>query len=291
MISTRRKRMKHATAEKKRHTVTKTGPRNHGWCIFWLLVLFLIQPGETWAETIRMAWFVVPPHVTIAEDGTPTGPTISLFETIAARMGCTVEWVGPIPIKRLGEYQKTGGMDLDGAYMYQKTEDNTRYLFYPAVPYFIGIPSLAVRLDDPLEEINSIEDIEGYRIGYVKTLSSRYIPMIEDHRDKVIINDLTGDDFTSRNLHKVLSRRLDGAYERNQYTLAFQAALDNISDQIKIVSIRGYPIPHYYVFNKNASGGADLLRRYEEAVAGMDFDYDAMVKAEIERFAGGGEPK
>lgn len=264
-------------------TVSQTTPQIHGWRLSWLLLLLILHPGAGRAETIRMAWFPVPPHVTIAEDGTPTGPTISLFEAISGRMGCTVEWVGPIPIKRLGEYQRVGGRDLDGTYMYQKTEGNTRYLYYPKAPYFTGIPSLAVRAEDPLLEITSIEDIEGYRIGYTKTLSSRYIPLIENNRHRVVIDDLTGAKFTSRNLRKVLSRRLDGAYERNQYTLEFLVALDNIADQIKIVPIRGYPIPHYYVFHKNASKSADLLRRYEAAVEEMAFDYDEMVKAEIER--------
>jgi ABC-type amino acid transport substrate-binding protein len=256
----------------------------HAWQTTVLLTLLLLAPVSLSAETIRMAWFTVPPHISVAEDGvTPTGPSILLFESIAARMGCTVEWVGPIPLNRLGTLQKSRDMNLDGAILHVKTEANTPYLYYPSQPYFIGIPSLAVRADNPLNKIRSIEDIKGYRIGFVKTSSLKYAPIIEDNRDKVIIDDLTGENWTSRNLAKVLTHHLDAAYERNQYTLAFQAAIENISDKIKILPLSDYPMPHYYVFQKNSPKGADLLRRYEQAITGWTFDYDAMVKAEIKR--------
>lgn len=249
-----------------------------------LTVLLLLPPGSPAAETIRMAWFALPPHVIPSEDGKmPTGPTISLFEAIATRMGCKVEWVGPIPLNRLPIYQKTGEVKLDGAFLHIKTEAILPFLYYPRKPFFIGIPSLAVRSDNPLKEIRSFEDIKGYRIGFVKLQSVKYPPIIENNRDKVMLDELTGENWSGRNLAKLLAHRLDAVYERNQYTSAYHATVDKISDRIKIIPLPGPSIRHYYVFHKSSPRGADLLRRYERATAEWNFNYDAMVIAEIKR--------
>lgn len=283
---------KYIKRRKIRRLKTGTICRIHGCLMSFLLSLFLWSPIPLSAETIRMAWFSVPPHVTVAGDGiTPVGPTIALFEAIAARMGCTVEWVGPIPLNRLAIYQKTGEMNLDGTFLYIKTEVIMPYLYYPSKPYFIGIPTLAVRSDNPLKEIRSIADIKGYRIGFVKLLSFKYAPIIGDNLDQVSIDELTGDNWTSRNLAKLLTHRLDAVYERNQYTLAFQAGVDKISDKIKVLPLPGYTVPHYYVFHKKSPKGADLLRRYEQATAGWNFNYDEMVKSEMARLTAKRAPK
>jgi ABC-type amino acid transport substrate-binding protein len=231
-----------------------------------------------------MAWFPVPPHVFAGPAGKPpTGPTIALFEAIAARMGRAVEWVGPIPINRLGDYQKTGGMSLDGTILHIKTPAVIDLLYYPSHPYFVARPCLAVRSDNPLPSIRTIDDIKGYRIGFIKTLSSNYPAFIADHRDVLVIDELSGEGWVSRNLQKLLSGRLDAVYERNQYTLPYQAAIDGVQAKIKVLLLPVDPIPHYFVFHRSSPRAAELLRRYESAVAGWDFDYDAMVQAELRR--------
>ena len=251
--------------------------------VFLAAALLALSAGTSAARPIRMAWFPVPPHVyATAEGGPPTGPTIVLFNAIAARMGVAVEWVGPIPINRLGIYQKTGEMDLDGTILHIKTPAVIDLLYYPSRPYFIATPCLAVRAENPLMAIRSIGDILGYRIGFVKTLSSNYPPFINDHRGELILDELSGEGWVGRNLEKLLSGRLDAVYERNQYSIPYQAILDGIEEKIRVLEIPAEPIPHYFVFHRTSARGAELLRKYEEAVQGMDFGYDAMVRAEIE---------
>lgn len=234
------------------------------------------------AETIRMAWFKVPPHVTVAADGvTPKGPTIELFNTIAARMGCTVEWVGPYPLSRVGLEQKAGSGSLDGTIMHIKTPAVAPLLLYPSRAYFIAHPCIAVSAESPLKRITSIDDIKGFRIGFVKMLSRGYPPMMLNNLDKVVIDDLTGDNWAARNLARLLLGRIDAAYERNQYTLPYQAAVDGIDSRIRVLELPTEPIPHYYVFHKNSPKAEKLLRLYEKATAGMNFNYDAMVRSEI----------
>jgi len=258
----------------------KTGRRNRALlAVFALGISSLASSG---AQSIRMAWFPVPPHSFPAADGKgPTGPSIELFERIAARMGCGVEWIGPLPINRLGEYQKTGELGLDGSILHIKTPAVADLLLYPSRPYFVARPSLAVLYDNPIARVRTIEDIEGYRIGFVKTLSSNYPAFIGEHRDRLRIDELSGEGWVGRNLQKLLSGRLDAVYERNHYTLPYQARLDGIEDRIKVLDLPVDPIPHYFAFHRSSPRAAELLERYEEAVAGLAFDYDAMVQAEI----------
>lgn len=231
-----------------------------------------------------MGWFVIPPHVFAQPDGLhPEGPSVELFNRIAKQMGCDVQWVGPLPLTRLGSEQraKKGSLGLDGSPLHTKTPTIERYLLYPRTPYFLGRPSVAVRAADPLTEIRSAQDLKGYRIGFVRTPSGTYPSIIADHRGELILDELSGEDWTTRNLSKLLANRLDGVYERNQYTLAYQAAAEGISDKVRILPLPTESIPFYFVFHRNSPAGKDLLRRYEETVSRMKFNYDAMVREAI----------
>jgi ABC-type amino acid transport substrate-binding protein len=248
-------------------------------CVIALLLASLALCGDT----IRMAWFEVQPHLYAGADGKPTGPTVALFESIAKRMGHRVAWVGPIPLTRLGAIQKSGELKLDGAPLHIKTASTMEYLLYPQKPYFVALPSLTVRADNPLRLIRSIDDIKGYRIGFVQTPSMSYPPIISENRDKLVLDDLTGEDWTSRNVAKLLSGRLDAVYERNQYTGFFQAILDGVDAKVRQLALPADPIPHYFVFDKESPKALGFLRDYERAVAKMKIDYDAMVRLEMDK--------
>lgn len=236
-------------------------------------------------QPIRMAWFTVPPHMFPPQDGSlaPTGPTIELFNAIAARMGYSVEWVGPIPLSRLDRDRETGELGLDGGVLTIKVDDWTQYILYPKQPYFVAEPCFAVRNDNPLKKIDSIRDIEGYRIGFAMTLKGIYPSIILDNRDKLVIDEITGEDWTSRNIQKLLDGRLDAVYELNRYTVLYSARMAGVADKIKILLLPADPLAHYFVFNKTSPRAQELLQAYERAVAGMKFDYNAMLEAEIAR--------
>ncbi len=254
---------------------------------FTIIFLFvsLPLPYPVKAESIRMAWFTIPPHVFVAKDGvTPKGPTIELFNTIAGRMGCTVEWVGPLPLSRLTKYQTHGGGRIDGSVLCEKAPVLLPFLYYPKEAYFIGHPCLAVRADNTLTSIKTIDDIGGYRIGFVSMFAGDYPPFFQNNLDKVTFQNISGNNWTSRNLAKLLLNRIDAVYELNRYSLKYQAVVDGVADKIRILNIPVEPIAHYYVFHKNSPKGEQLLHLYEKAVTGMNINYDRMVKREIEKY-------
>lgn len=236
------------------------------------------------AETIRMAWFPIPPHVFVAEDGvTPTGPTIELFNSIAMRMGCSVDWIGPLPLSRLTKYQTKYGGGIDGSIFCTKTPVLQPYVYYPQKAYFIAQPCLAVRTDNPLKKIETDKDIWGYRIGYVNLFGLGYPSFLQNNLKHITIQAVSGQDWTSRNLAKLCLNRIDAVFELNRYTLEYQAVVDKVDTKIRILNIPSKPLFHYYVFQKNAPNGKKLLDRYEEAVKGMNIDYIGMLKKEIDK--------
>jgi ABC-type amino acid transport substrate-binding protein len=252
--------------------------------------LALTAPLSASAQAIRMAWTALPPHIFAQEGaeggGPPTGPTIALFESIAARMGYRVDWVGPLPLSRITSERETGDLKLDGATMSIMTPDWLKQQLYPSRPYFSAVPCIAVRSDNPLHKVDSIADIDGYRIGWATTLASIYPPIIADHKDRLVLDELGGEDWIARNLQKLAVGRLDAVFELNRYSLAYAAAMEGLADKVRILLLPGDPLNHYFVFNRNSPRAQALLDAYERAVAGMKFDYGAMLDAEIARRAG-----
>lgn len=238
------------------------------------------------AQAIRMSWFTLPPHVfASADDGPPTGPTVELFDAIAARMGYQVEWVGPLPISRIDSERETGALHLDGGILTIKTSTSVKQLFYPARAYFEAVPCIGVLKTSPLQKVESIVDIDGYRIGFVKVLASIYPPFIADHKDRLVLDELSGEDWTSRNIQKLLEGRLDAVFELNRYSLSYEAAIAGVGDKIRILLLPAAPLEHYFVFFRSSPRAKTLLDSYERAVAGFRFDYGSMLEAEIERRA------
>jgi len=257
------------------------------------LALALILPLSAAGQAIRMSWFTLPPHVFPPEASAgagasknPTGPTIELFEAIAAEMGYEVEWIGPIPLSRLDSERETGELRLDGGFLTVKTELSVKHLLYPARPYFPAVACLGLRADDPLRSIASIEDIAGYRIGFVKTQSPVYPHIIAANRDRLVLEELGGEDWTLRNIQKLLEGRIDAVFELNEFSITWNAAIAGAAGKIRILPLPSEPLDHYYVFNKTSPRAQTLVAAYDRAVARMKIDYLAMLQAEIARRSG-----
>lgn len=102
-----------------------------------LLISGMILAGNaaTGAETIRMGYFEIRPHMYTSETtGLPAGATVSLFEKVAGKMGCEVTWVGPLPHARLVYYLEKCEL-IDGDPIMSKTPDREKFLFFRTPPF------------------------------------------------------------------------------------------------------------------------------------------------------------
>lgn len=249
--------------------------------VFVMLLLVVNQPLS--AETVRMGYFILPPHQYLLDDSAekPRGAQITSFEAQASLMGYDVEWVGPLPLPRMTEMLKKGE-DIDGTVGFPKYSSFEEFLYYPDAPLFFGQPIFVVRQENPLTQIRSIDDIRGYRIGLVKSISGRYTALIDEHRDALTIEELGGDAWIEQNLKKLIAGRLDALFDRQAYTIPFVAAQLQLDTQIKILPIPTPSSPFYVVFSKASQQGKLLLERYNAAVPQVTLNYEDLVQQELE---------
>lgn len=249
------------------------------------VMLFLAVNQHLSAETIRMGYFILPPHQYLLDDSAekPRGAQITSFEALASLMGYDVEWVGPLPLPRLTTMLKTGD-EIDGTVGFPQYSAFEEFLYYPDAPLFFGQPIFVVRQENPVTQIRSIEDIRGYRIGLVKSISGRYTALIDEHRDALIIEELGGDAWIEQNLQKLIAGRLDALFDRQAYTIPFVAAQLKLDAQIKILPIPTPSSPLYVVFSKASQQGQLLLERYNAAAPQMTLNYEELVQKELDAF-------
>lgn len=243
--------------------------------------LMFVSPS-TLAGTIRMGYFLLPPHVYRVEGETkPRGASISYFEAVSAQMGETVEWVGPLPLSRLGTYLKEGQESLDGTLICPKTPIQEAYLYYPDTPYYAMQYVFAVRRDNPLTEIRTIDDIAGYRIGYIKTVPMIYPPLLDQHLDRVQLEELGGDEWIRQNLQKLIAGRLDAVLDKNQDTIPFEAMRLKLDHEIKILLFPAPSLQIYMTFTKSSPRGQALVTKYNSAVKSLNLNYADFIQQEV----------
>lgn len=251
--------------------------------LFVLLIVSLWEVGGCVAGPIKMGYFLLPPYQYLSkkEDATqPKGAAIKYFGVAAAFMEEQVEWVGPLPLLRLVAYLKTG--QLDGTVAFYRSPEFEPFLYYAASPVLLAQPILLVRQDNPITEIQSIEDIRGYRIGHVVTAGGRFTPMFDKHRDAITLDGLGGNQWAEHNIRKLLAGHLDAVFDRQPYTLPFVAARMHQYAQVKVVPIADPPTPVYVVFSKTSQRGQVLLDKFNAILPKLKVDYIALTQQEID---------
>jgi len=239
---------------------------------------------SAFSETIKIGYFILPPHQYIVNgQSRPTGAAIRYFETVASKVGNTVEWIGPFPLLRLGEKLKSG--EVDGTVGFNKFPELEQFLEYTSTPMFFARPILAVRKENSLEQIDSIDDIEGWRIGIISTISGTYTPLIDNHSDIIALEPLGHGAWAESNINKLIHGRVDAVFERNQFTLPFVAAKMKVNTQIKILYVPDPPTPMYVAFSKASKRHPMLTKKYNTAIAELNLNYEQMAQKEIDKIA------
>jgi ABC-type amino acid transport substrate-binding protein len=249
------------------------------------LLLFFQDIG---AETIKIGYFPHKPHQYQTKPSEkPRGATVTYFEAVAAKMGYEVEWVGPLPINRLIDYLKEGRLD-GGAHLARlilpELED---FIYYGDKPFHYAQGIFVVRKDNPLAQITSVHDVEGYRVGWLARVSpSQFVQDNIAHLQMDYI--VQADTVWEQSLKKLLLGRLDAIHELNAYTLPFIATQMHLADQIKVLLLPEPPQPVYMGFSRQSPRGKLLAEQYNAAQKELPFtheDYVKLVQQEFEVFS------
>lgn len=223
-------------------------------------------------ETIKIGYFDHKPHQYFNEiKNRPCGATIVYFEMTAKRMGYNVEWVGPLPMFRLIQYLKEG--TIDGTAHMVKTPDLKNIVYYADQPFHYAQPIFVVRSENTLKKISTIEDIKGYRVGWIGAVDDfPPSPFIEKHLEQIHIETVSGTGMWEQQLKKLLIGRVDAVHDLNEYTLLYEAKVLHINHKIRVLPLPEDPIPVLVMFSRNSSKGERLVRQYNTLFSEMHFD-------------------
>jgi ABC-type amino acid transport substrate-binding protein len=246
-----------------------------GMCLFCLV-------GVASADVIKIGFFELAPHAMQGQNekhrgstipfGFQNGVAIELVNQVAKKMGHTVAWYGALPFPRLIEMLKKG--ELDGATVLSKNSDREQFLHYAALPMFTAKPVMVVPVASNISEIKSVDDIAGWKVGFLK--GGHTSPFIKNNLDKIKMDLIGGNAWVTMCLKKMFAGRINGVYDLNQYTVPYYAVQMNKGTDIKVLNIPDKSAPLYVAFSKSSPNGAKYVKQFNDTFTG--FDYDAGVK-------------
>jgi len=236
-------------------------------------------------KVIRMAYFQHKPHQYLDEKtGKPKGAAIFYFEKIAAKMGCSVEWIGPLPLVRLMKYLEQGKnapQIFDGVALMIKTTEFESFLYFGDRPSHLSQSVFVVREDSALNKIGSIDDVKGYRLGF--HIGSKPPEFVVKNIDMFKVENLAGEERIENSIAKLRKNRIDAIIDLNPWTIPFVAKELNMEHKIKVLDLPEPPQPIFTAFSKNSLKGEILVKKYNEAMKALQIDYNQLLKREFDK--------
>jgi len=255
-------------------------------CLIGLMiaVIFQINIQKASAETIRMGYFEISPHIyTSTINGQPTGALVAFFKIVVKKMGYDLSWVGPLPHARLVQYLERGDK-IDGDPIMSLTPERKTFLHFPGNHFYLAKPNFVVMKNNPLTKIDSIDDVKGYVVGqFKKAANSKFVNENKKFFKFHIIS--TGKSMFQQHLKKLSMGRVDAIHTLDEFSLFFEAKKLHMQTKIKVLSLPEPSLPFYSVFCKNKKGKR-LAHQYDIAFKELGFtsdNYIEFVKKEFDR--------
>ncbi|MCE2573890.1 substrate-binding periplasmic protein [Motilimonas eburnea] len=176
-----------------------------------LLLLQLMIGGQALATKVKIGYFELPPHMYQGENSNAQGASVNYFNQVFKQMDYEVEWVGPLPYMRLLKMIEKG--QIDALPLMQESEKEPLFQF-PDAPYYSPQPVLFVKKSNPLQQVQSIDDIRGLTIGFIAGVEPS--PFIKTHEKELKMEYMAQQDWLELNLMKLKRNRIDAVYGLNQ---------------------------------------------------------------------------
>ena len=240
------------------------------------VVLFLSLLGSSlYSQAVRVGEFLHPPFADIDQQTKQAkGAEVEFVKQVFFELGYRPVFVF-VPFPRLLEELKRGEVDLAVSLM--KTPERAEFLFYSDTSNVLIRPVLVFRKDSPVQTIQSVSDIKGLRIGFVR---GQALPLFFDRQELYTLDLYSGPDPGLVNLNKLLVDHLDAALDLNLYNVESNLKKLGIADQVKIVRVPKSEIPCYLVVSKRFPGALALLSKYNSLTKRKKYDLGAFVEAE-----------
>lgn len=205
----------------------------------------LFFTASVFAQALVVGFFDVPPHVTQDKAGRAVGPAVELFQAVAQRMGLTDIRYLALPLSRALLSLERG--EIDAILFISKNPEREAKFFYPATPYYLSKPSLAVTHKSALHDITRADDLKTITIGTF--LGMNLSPTLR--QPGVTLDTLAGADaYYARNFQKLMMGRIDAVYSPDELALAQEIKANHLEPSIRIVSLPDAPNATYAAFNR-----------------------------------------
>ncbi|MBU0992666.1 MAG: transporter substrate-binding domain-containing protein [Proteobacteria bacterium] len=228
--------------------------------------LFLCAPF-LWAETITISYFVSYPHI-IFDPQTKkiSGAVYDLIQDhIAPAMGDTFVWDNsPSPVPR--QTMNLTEHKIDAVALLVFSPERAKSFRYSQKSYYQGKSAIAVTQDNPLTQINGLEDIMNMKIAYAK--DTFITPFMRDER---IQFDLVSDpNFLEMNIRKLLADRVQAVYSPDQAGLLYLITKMAAVDKIRVLQLPEKAALFHVVFSKGAEAKAARFDKAFDQINGSE---------------------
>ncbi len=215
-------------------------------------------------ETLKVGFFQHPPHHYKTKVGEIRGATVTYFNLMAKKMGYDVEWIGPLPFSRLLSMLKEGKLDIYPHSLHNPNWD--KFLYYPKKPYYHAQPILVVHKNNPIRQINSIDDIKNFRINWVD--KAPISPFIQKNKTALNIELIPFSvSIWEQFILKIVHKRIDSIHDLNAFSLLFEAKRLGLHKEIKILKLPEPPINIFVAISKKTAHGKQIMEKYNEIQA------------------------
>lgn len=237
------------------------------------LFLFAISLSAQAGETVKIGYFRLAPHV-ISEgktDASPMGAAVDYWQHLAKEMGMTVEWVGPLPMKRLLASLERG--IIDAILLLAKNKERADKFLYPEKPFADLAPGIMVKKSRGLEKVEDAGELAGMKIGY---FSGGYVsPFMRDERIKLDLNAST--QWLNINFKKFDGGRIDAVYNPDTVSLKYEYGKFGDTGKVRFIVLPEKGMGLYTVFSKKSRSG--LVDRYNTAHGKLmgEHSYDDLI--------------
>lgn len=224
-----------------------------------LVLLISIVTPSFCKDKIKIGYFDLKPH-TIFENNTHSGGIVEFWEKfLAPAMDVEIEWSGPLPPVRLFDALDKG--EINAIALLAKNADRVAKYDFPAEPFFLMKAGVAVLKDNKLAAVSGPSSLFGMTLGFFK---DGFIP--PSLKDDKIKWDLVSDtDWQTLNFNKLISKRIDAAFNPESLSLDYVAKKMGLADKIKTLIVPDTTSELYSVFTKKDNG--KFLNKYNAAIA------------------------
>ncbi|HHV30563.1 transporter substrate-binding domain-containing protein [Acetivibrio mesophilus] len=223
--------------------------------------------NETAENELQVSWFENPPHIFIdKQSGELTGAVYDLLEQkIAPKMNVKLVWDKEgTSIPRQTANFEANTKPFASALLTKNPERESVSICSEKI-FFDSQTAIAVKKDNPLNEIKKIDDILDLKIGYAeKSFVSEFM------KDPRVQFDLVStSNYHETNLKRLMSDRIDAVYAPDKAAFLELMKQMDLEDDIKILDIPESKAGFYVVFSKAAN---EFAEKYNEVVKDMDLE-------------------